>query len=493
MRLNEILQDLPLKTIRGTDQEEVGKIVFDSRQAKDTDVFVAVKGTQVDGHQFIDVAIANGATVIVCETLPEHLVSSLTYVQVADSQAALGLMLANYYGRPADQLIMVGVTGTNGKTTSATLLYELFTALGYRCGLLSTIRYLIAGEEMPASHTTPDPIQIQSLLAKMVEEGCTHCFMEVSSHALSQQRTVGIPFRVAMFTHITHDHLDYHGTFAQYIKAKKLLFDQLQASAVAIVNADDKNGKVMVQNTKATVKWYSLRTLTDYVGRIVENTLEGLLLQLNGHEAWFTLRGSFNAYNLLMVYAAGIELGLEPDEVLEGLTALAPVEGRFQVVVHPSGRNTGIVDYAHTPDALENVLETIADINQGQGRLITVVGCGGNRDRTKRPMMAAIAVKRSEQVILTSDNPRNEEPEAILAEMFEGVAVEERRKVLKITDRREAIRVAVQLAHPGDIILVAGKGHETYQEIKGNRLPFDDRAVLRLAFAESGSSGNSNE
>ncbi len=493
MRLKDILNEVPVKAISGDGNREVGKIEFDSRKVTQGDVFVAVKGTQVDGHQFIDVAIANGATVVVCEEVPANASEKVNWVSVSNSQEILGLMLANFFGRPSEQLIMVGVTGTNGKTTSATMLYELFTSLGYRCGLISTIRYLVAGEEQPATHTTPDPIQIQSLLAQMVEQECTHCFMEVSSHALVQQRTVGISFRVAMFTHITHDHLDYHGTFAEYIKAKKLLFDQLRPSSVAIINADDKNGKVMVQNTRARVKWFSARSLADYQVRTVENTLEGLLLQINGQEAWFPLRGSFNAYNLVMVYAAGVELGLEPDEVIEALSGITPVEGRFQLIAHPSGKHTGIVDYAHTPDALRNVLETIADINQGQSRIVTIVGCGGNRDKAKRPEMARIAVKASDRVILTSDNPRNEEPEVILEEMFRGVPVEERRKVLRITNRREAIRAAVQMAHPGDILLVAGKGHETYQEIKGERFPFDDREELLNAFSEGESSTNSHE
>lgn len=493
MRLKDILNEVPVKAISGDGNREVGKIEFDSRKVIQGDVFVAVKGTQVDGHQFIDVAIANGATVVVCEEVPANASEKVSWVSVSNSQEILGLMLANFFGHPSEQLIMVGVTGTNGKTTSATMLYELFTSLGYRCGLISTIRYLVAGEEKPATHTTPDPIQIQSLLAEMVEQECTHCFMEVSSHALVQQRTVGISFRVAMFTHITHDHLDYHGTFAEYIKAKKLLFDHLRPSSVAIINADDKNGRVMVQNTKSKVKWFSARSLADYQVRTVENTLDGLLLQINGQEAWFPLRGSFNAYNLVMVYAAGVELGLEPDEVIEALSGITPVEGRFQVITHPSGKHTGIVDYAHTPDALKNVLETIADINQGQSRIVTIVGCGGNRDKAKRPEMARIAVKASDRVILTSDNPRNEQPEVILEEMFQGVPVEERRKVLRITNRREAIRAAVQMAHPGDILLVAGKGHETYQEIKGERFPFDDREELMNAFSEGESSTNSHE
>lgn len=493
MRLKDILNEVPVKAISGDGEREVGKIEFDSRKVTQGDAFVAVKGTQVDGHQFIDVAIANGATVVVCEKVPANASEKVIWVLVTNSQEILGVMLANFFGRPSEQLIMVGVTGTNGKTTSATMLYELFTSLGYRCGLISTIRYLVAGEEKPATHTTPDPIQIQSLLAEMVDQECTHCFMEVSSHALVQQRTIGISFRVTMFTHITHDHLDYHGTFAEYIRAKKLLFDHLRPSSVAIINADDKNGKVMVQNTKAKVKWFSARSLADYQVKIIENTLEGLLLQINDQEAWFPLRGSFNAYNLIMVYAAGVELGLEPDEVIEALSRITPVEGRFQVITHPSGKHTGIVDYAHTPDALKNVLETIADINQGQSRIVTIVGCGGNRDKAKRPEMAKIAVKASDRVILTSDNPRNEEPEAILEEMFRGVPVEERRKVLRITNRREAIRAAVQMAQPGDILLVAGKGHETYQEVKGERFPFDDRQELLKAFSEGESSTNSHE
>ncbi len=484
MQLNELLRDVPLKAIHGETTRETGHIIFDSRKVKASDVFVAVKGTQVDGHQFIDVAIANGAQTVVCETLPGSLAPGITFVHCPDTNQALGLLAANFYGRPAEQLIMAGVTGTNGKTTSATLLYSLFTTLGYRCGLISTIRYLVAGEESTSTHTTPDPVAIQALLAQMVEAGCTHCFMEVSSHALVQQRTAGIDFRVAMFSNITHDHLDYHGTFAAYLKAKKMLFDQLKPGAVAIINADDKNGKVMVQNTRGKVRFFSLRSLADYHARILENTLEGLLLRIGETEAWFPLRGSFNAYNLLMVFAAAVELGLEEDEVIEGLSRIPMVEGRFQVIVHPAAKNTGIVDYAHTPDALENVLSTIQDINQGQSRIITVVGCGGDRDKTKRPKMAAIAVRMSGLSIFTSDNPRSEDPEAILADMMAGVAVEDRRKVITISDRREAIRTAVRLAQPGEVILVAGKGHETYQEIKGQKLPFDDRELLMQSFDE---------
>ncbi|RMG74038.1 MAG: UDP-N-acetylmuramoyl-L-alanyl-D-glutamate--2,6-diaminopimelate ligase, partial [Bacteroidetes bacterium] len=469
-QLSTLLDGLTVTALRGNPDARVERVRFDSREVEAGDLFVAVRGTQVDGHDYLDKAIAQGATVVVVETLPADLPAKVTVVQVPDSAEALGRIASAYYGHPAQQMTVAGITGTNGKTTCATLLFDLFNRLGLRAGLLSTIAYRIGPETYPATHTTPDPLRLQETLARMVEAGCEYCFMEVSSHALVQRRVEGIPFRLAMFTNITRDHLDYHGTFAKYIQAKKLLFDQLGEGATALVNVDDRNGQVMVQNTAATVRTFALKRMADYRARVLENTFDGLLLDLDGEEVACRLHGSFNAYNLLTVYAAARELGLDKAETLAGLSALPGAEGRFEVL-RAEGRNlTGLVDYAHTPDALKNVLTTIADISHG-GRVLTVVGAGGNRDRGKRPEMGKIAAEHSDQVIITSDNPRNEEPEAIIAEIFAGVPASLRRKVLRITDRREAIRTACQLAQPGDVILVAGKGHETYQEIKGQRYP----------------------
>lgn len=486
MKLASLLQDVPLQTSTGTLENEINGIAFDSRAVGPDHLFIAVKGTQVDGHAFIDKAIANGASTVLCEILPQTMQEGITYLQVENSRRELAHISANFYGRPAEQLIMVGITGTNGKSTSVTLLHQLFTRLGIKVGLLSTIRNLVGSQPLSATHTTPDPIQLHQLLAQMVEQGCEYCFMEVSSHALVQHRVTGIPFSLALFTNITHDHLDYHGSFREYILAKKLLFDHLRPTATAIVNVDDRNGMVMVQNTRAKVRKFGLKRMADYRARLVENTFEGLLLELDGDEVWFRMVGSFNAYNLLMVYAAARELELEKEEILPALSAIEGAEGRFQVFHSEADHRIGIVDYAHTPDALQNVLQTIQDINQTQGRVITVVGCGGDRDRTKRPKMARIAADLSDQVILTSDNPRSEDPNAILAEMVKGVPVPAKRKVLQIENRREAIRTASQLAQARDIVLVAGKGHETYQEIKGVKHPFDDREELQQAFQESG-------
>jgi UDP-N-acetylmuramoyl-L-alanyl-D-glutamate--2,6-diaminopimelate ligase len=408
----------------------------------------------------------------------------VTYVQVPDSEAALGTLAANFFGRPAEKLNLIGITGTNGKTSVATLLHSLFNQLGYMSGLVSTIRYLVGKEAYPASHTTPNPIVLHRMFAKMVEMGCEYCFMEVSSHALVQQRTVGLDFSIAVFTNITHDHLDYHGTFARYIQAKKLLFDNLSKDATALINLDDRNARVMVQNTRGRVRTFALRQMADYRARIVDNTFEGLHLEIDQQEVWVQLVGSFNAYNVLSAYAVALELGLEKDEVLRKLSSLGGIEGRFESVRAPKTGLTAIVDYAHTPDALKNVLTTIVDVNQNhqQGKVITVVGCGGDRDREKRPKMSRIAAEHSDQVILTSDNPRSEPPEEILKEMEAGLSLEQKIKALTISDRKEAIRTAVRLAQPQDVILVAGKGHETYQEIQGVRHPFDDREVLRETF-----------
>ena len=459
----------------------VRTVEFDSRAVQAESLFVAVPGTQVDGHDYLEKAIEQGATALLVERMPRDRRPELTYVRVARTQQELGRMMANFYDNPAEELVMVGVTGTNGKTTVATLLHQLFTRLGVKTGLVSTIRHKIGEEDFPSTHTTPDPKQLHSLFRQMVEKGCEICCMEVSSHALHQGRTVGIPFKAGLFTNLSHDHLDYHGTFKAYLQAKKLLFDGLGKKSVALTNLDDRNGRVMVQNTAAAVKTYSLRSMADYRARLLENTFEGLLLEIDGEQTWFRLRGSFNASNLLLAYATAVELGYEKEEVLRALSTVEGAEGRFQVLRRAVEQKTGIVDYAHTPDALKNVLQTIRDVSQGQNRVITVVGCGGNRDRAKRPEMARIATELSDKVIFTSDNPRDEDPEAILDEMMAGVPPGVQPLVLRITARREAIRTAVALSQPGDVILVAGKGHETYQEIKGTRHPFDDREILNEA------------
>ncbi|MEL7339842.1 MAG: UDP-N-acetylmuramoyl-L-alanyl-D-glutamate--2,6-diaminopimelate ligase, partial [Bacteroidota bacterium] len=482
MQLSQILQEIPIQQTNGSTDKEIVDFTFDSRNVEEGSLFIAISGTQADGHKFIDKAIASGATAIMCEQLPANLAEGITYLLVDNSRRELARVSAAFYGHPARKIQMVGVTGTNGKSTSVTLLYQLFTELGYQVGLLSTIRNLIGPDEIPATHTTPDPKSLHRMLAEMVKAGCEYCFMEVSSHALVQHRVTSVAFRVAAFTNITHDHLDYHGSFREYILAKKILFDQLSANATALVNADDRNGKVMLQNTAATRKRFGLRHMAEYRAKMLENTFEGLLLELDQEEVWCRLVGSFNAYNLLMVYAIARELGLEKDEILPALSNLGGAEGRFQVLQDPVSHLTGIVDYAHTPDALQNVLETIQDINQTRGEIITVVGAGGDRDRSKRPIMAQIAASLSQRVILTSDNPRTESPGAILDEMMTGVSADKKRRVLRIENRREAIRTAVQLAQPYDIVLVAGKGHETYQEIKGVKHPFDDREELMRAF-----------
>ncbi|WNJ20258.1 UDP-N-acetylmuramoyl-L-alanyl-D-glutamate--2,6-diaminopimelate ligase [Pontibacter sp. G13] len=477
MKLSSLLKGVQTRQIVGDSDPEIQEIEFDSRRVQSGSLFVAVSGTQVDGHTFIDKSIEQGAAAVVCEQLPEQLSDQVVYVVVEKSQAALGQLCANFYGNPVQDLVLVGITGTNGKSTTVTLLHQLFNMLGLRSGLISTIRYMVGNEEFPSSHTTPDPKQLHRLFAEMKEAGCEYCFMEVSSHSLIQDRVEGIPFKVGAFTNITHDHLDYHGTFKAYIAAKKLLFDGLGPDSVAIINVDDKHGQVMVQNTQATVKTFAQKRMADYRVRMLENSFEGLLLEIDGMETWFKLLGSFNAYNLVMVYAIARELGLERDEVLRTLSNLEGVDGRFQVL-RSSGNKLGIVDYAHTPDALQNVLGTIQDINKGSQQVITVVGCGGNRDKAKRPKMAQIATNLSDKVVLTSDNPRNEPPAQILDDMMAGVPEGSKRKVLRIEDRTEGIRTACLLANPGDIILVAGKGHEDYQEIQGKKIPFDDRKIL---------------
>lgn len=476
--LKDILYKTGIEEVVGSTNIAVEKVSFDSRKVEKFSVFVAVRGTQVDGHDFIDKAITDGAIAIVCEKFPEELKAKITYVKVKNAGIALGYMASNFYDNPSEKLELVGVTGTNGKTTTATLLYSLFKSLGYKTGLLSTVRNMIGNEEIPSTHTTPDPVQLNALLAKMVESGCSHCFMEVSSHAIHQNRIKGLKFAGGVFTNITHDHLDYHKTFDEYIKAKKAFFDGLTEDAFALVNADDKHGEVMLQNCKATKRTFGLKTLADYRVKIIENQFDGLLLNIQGTEIWVKLIGMFNAYNALCVYAVAELLGEDKMDVLTSLSKLPAVEGRFQYFKSDDGI-VGIVDYAHTPDALENVLKTIKEIRTGNEKVITVIGCGGDRDKQKRPLMAKIACDFSDKVILTSDNPRSEEPDKIIKEMEKGVEPIHFKKTLSITDRKEGIKAATAMSEKGDIILVAGKGHEKYQEIKGEKFPFDDLQILK--------------
>ncbi len=484
MKLHSLLRDVPTLQVRGDTAREIHQIQFDSRKVTDGALFVALRGTQVDGHEFIDKAEKNGAAVIVAERLPEYLNPQVTYLQVASSGWALGQMASNFYGRPSEKLYLVGVTGTNGKTTTVNLLYDLFEDLGYKCGLVSTVGNKIAGEATPATHTTPDALAANELLAQMVEEQCDYVFMEVSSHAVHQQRIAGLRFTGAIFTNITHDHLDYHGSFRNYLLAKKAFFDQLPPSAFALTNADDRNGEVMVQNTGARIYRYGLRKMADFKASLLDNALEGLHLEIGQTEFFGRLIGEFNAYNLLAVYAAACLLEQDSMEVLTHLSRLKAAEGRFDTVMAPGGTVTGIVDYAHSPDALEKVLATLHKLRKGNTRILTVVGCGGDRDRSKRPEMARVAAAYSDQLILTSDNPRTEDPAAIIREMVEGVPPDQKSKVLENPARREAIRTACRLANAGDVVLIAGKGHEKYQEIQGEKLPFDDKEELRKAFAE---------
>lgn len=475
--LKYILYKVSLTSSYGNMAVEVNGICFDSRKVQPGSLFVAVRGTQSDGHDYITKAILQGAVAIVCEKLPDTINEALVYVTVKNSAEALGIIASNFYGNPSEKLKLTGVTGTNGKTTTATLLYQLFSRLGYRVGLISTVENRIAEQAIPATHTTPDPIQLNYLLRKMADESCTHVFMEVSSHAVDQERIAGLKFAGAIFTNITHDHLDYHKTFENYIKAKKKFFDDLPSDAFALVNADDKRGMVMLQNTKATKYTFGLKKMVDYKAKIMTNSIEGLELEINGKSVWFKMIGDFNAYNLTGVFGAAVLLGEEADEVLTQLSMLKGAPGRFELVM-PGSKFTAIVDYAHTPDALKNVLETIAEFRTGTEQVITVVGCGGNRDKTKRPLMASIACKLSDKVFLTSDNPRDEDPMEIIREMQTGVTPTEARKTLVIADREEAIKTACMMAREKDIILIAGKGHEDYQEIKGVKHPFDDRKVV---------------
>ena len=475
--LKDLLYGVPLTERQGSTQVAINKVCFDSREVHKDSLFIAVKGTQVDGHQYISKAIKLGAVAIVCQEIPDETVANISYIGVKDSALALALISANFYDNPSAELQLIGITGTNGKTTTATLLYDLFTALGSKSGLLSTVKVCIGKEEYPATHTTPDPVQINYYLRKMVEAGCKYCFMEASSHGIVQHRTTGLKFTGAVFTNISHDHLDYHGSFENYIKAKKKLFDDLPRQAFMLSNADERHGHTMGLHTKAKIYKYALKNDADYKGRILEHQLNGMLLRLDQQEVWTKLIGDFNGYNLLAIYGTAISLGKDPLQVATAISSLNSVAGRFQYI--QKKELTAIVDYAHTPDALENVLKTIESIRSKNEKVITVVGCGGNRDAAKRPEMARIAAERSDQVILTSDNPRNEDPEAIIQEMQSGIEMHLSHKVLKITDRKEAIRTAIQLGQTKDLILIAGKGHETYQEIKGERFPFDDLAIAR--------------
>ena len=475
--LRDILYKVHITSTSGDMNVEVSSIFFDSRKGKPQSMFIAIKGLQSDGHQFIGQAINLGATVIVCEKLPEDISERVTYVTVKSSAHSLGIIASNFYGNPSAKLKLVGVTGTNGKTTVATLLYKLYSSMGFRCGMLSTVVNRIVDRDIPATHTTPDPLQINQLLVQMLEAGCTHCFMEVSSHAVDQGRIEGLNFSGALFTNITHDHLDYHRTFESYIRAKKGFFDGLSSGAFALVNVDDKRGMVMLQNTKAKKYTFGLKKPADFKGKIITNSIEGLELEIGERHVWFKLIGDFNAYNLLTVYGAACLLGEDSETILMKLSALTGASGRFELVL-PGSRFTAIVDYAHTPDALKNVLETIEHFRSGNEQVIAVVGCGGNRDKTKRPLMAAIACKYSNKIIFTSDNPRDEDPMEIIREMQTGVSPSDVRKTLVMVDREEAIKTACMLAKDKDIILVAGKGHETYQEIKGVKHAFDDHEVL---------------
>ncbi|RKS00654.1 MULTISPECIES: UDP-N-acetylmuramoyl-L-alanyl-D-glutamate--2,6-diaminopimelate ligase [unclassified Flavobacterium] len=476
--LKDILYKVAIEVVKGSTEMTIGKIEFDSRKVQENDIFVAIRGSVSNGHDFIEKAINLGATVIVCDTLPEVIVTGVTYIQVKDTNSALAFLASNYYGNPSQNLKLVGITGTNGKTTIASLLFQLFKKAGYKVGLLSTVKIMVDETEYKATHTTPDSLTINYYLAEMNAVGVEFCFMEVSSHGIHQKRTEGLHFSGGVFTNLSHDHLDYHPTFAEYRDVKKSFFDHLPKTAFALTNIDDKNGLVMLQNTFARKLTYALKSYADYKAQILENQLSGLLLKINENEVWVRLIGTFNAYNLLAIFGTAVELGLDKLEVLRLLSELESVSGRFQFIVS-NQKITAIVDYAHTPDALENVLSTINDIRTNNEKLITVVGCGGDRDKAKRPIMANIATKLSNQVIITSDNPRSEDPIDIIADMEKGVEPQNHKKTLSIVDRKQAIKTACQLASPNDIILIAGKGHETYQEIQGVRHDFDDMKIVK--------------
>lgn len=483
MKLQDLLNGIEVVEIKGDENITVTNISTDSRKASEGGMFIALKGIQVDGHQYISSAIDLGAKVIVHEDNIEAQKTGITYIKVKDGADTTGKIATKWYGDPSSKLKLVGVTGTNGKTTTATLLYEMFRRLGYKAGLLSTVANYIDGVAYHATHTTPDPLSLNEMLAKMVDAGCTHAFMEVSSHAIHQKRISGLKYDGGIFTNLTQDHLDYHKTMAEYLNAKKMFFDNLPATAFALTNFDDKNGMVMLQNTKAKKYTYSVRSLADFKAKIIEKHFDGTAIEINGKELQVQFVGVFNVYNLLAVYGATILLGEDSDEALRILSTLRPVSGRFETLRSPQGY-TAIVDYAHTPDALTNVLEAIHEVLEGNGRIITVVGCGGNRDKTKRPIMAREAVRLSDQVILTSDNPRYEEPQAIINDMADGLNSEQMRNTLSIVEREQAIKTACMLAKQGDVILIAGKGHEDYQDVKGVKHHFDDREIVRNIFGQ---------
>lgn len=478
INLKDILWKVAIEDVHGSTDVAIEKMEFDSRKVSENDVFIAIRGSISDGHEFIETAINKGAITIICDVFPEIIVTGVTYIKVNDTNKAMAFMAANYFNNPSQKLKLIGITGTNGKTTIASLLFQLFEKAGYKTGLLSTVKIVVDTNEYKATHTTPDSISINYYLNEMVNAGVDYCFMEVSSHGIHQKRTEGLHFSGGVFTNLSHDHLDYHATFSEYRDVKKSFFDHLPKTAFALSNIDDKNGLVMMQNTNAKKRTYALKTYADYKAQILENQLSGLLLKINDSEVWVRLIGTFNAYNLLAIYGTAVELGIESLEVLRLLSELESVSGRFQYVVS-NGKITAIVDYAHTPDALENVLKTINDIRTKNEQLITVVGCGGDRDKTKRPIMANIASDLSDKIIITSDNPRTENPETIIEEMELGVAPQNYKKTVSIIDRKQAIKTACQLAQANDIILIAGKGHETYQEINGVRHDFDDMKMVK--------------
>ena len=482
MKLQDILYKVSIRTVKGNTNIEVTGLYIDSRLVKTGACFIALKGTKTDGLEFIESAIEKGAVAIICEVLPTVINSNITYVQVENAAEAAGYISHNFYGEPSLKLKLIGVTGTNGKTTIATLLWKLFSALGYTCGLISTVQNQVGNKIVEATHTTPDAVAVNALLKQMVDGGCEFVFMECSSHAIHQGRITGLQFCAALFSNITHDHLDYHKTFDEYIRVKKSWFDKLPSTAFAISNADDKRGAVMLQNTNAKKYFYSLKTMADFKGKILDNSLEGLHMTVNDKEVYFRLIGEFNAYNLLAVYGTAVCLGEDKDEVLQLLSSLDGAEGRFDYMISKKEKIKGIVDYAHTPDALLNVLATIKNLRQGNEQVITVVGCGGDRDKTKRPVMAEVACEYSDKVILTSDNPRSEDPLEILKDMQAGVNAAAKKKVISIADRKEAIKTAVSLANTDDIVLIAGKGHEKYQDIKGVKYDFDDKKILNEMF-----------
>lgn len=477
MIITELVNRIPVLEIHGDNSREITELVIDSRKVTENSLYVAMRGTVVDGHSFITSAIEKGAAAVVCEELPQTLAENVTYILVKDSSKALGHLASNYYGNPSQKLKLIGVTGTNGKTSVSTLLFDVFKNLGYPAALLSTVEIRIGEEIIPATHTTPDVITINRILAEAVEKGCEFAFMEVSSHGIAQNRIEGLHFKIAGFTNLTHDHLDYHKTFEEYLKTKKRFFDELEDTAIAITNVDDKNGNVMLQNTKAKKKSYALKTMADYHGKLLEVDFNGMLLNFNGKEFWTTLTGKFNVYNLLLVFGIAAELGFEQDEILQAISKLKRVSGRFETLKSDGGIFF-IVDYAHTPDALENILDSINDIRTKNERLITVFGCGGDRDHSKRPEMGNIATKKSTLAIITSDNPRTEDPAQIIKEIEAGVEPQNFSKYTSIPDRKEAIKMAIKFAEPKDIVLVAGKGHETYQEINGVKHHFDDKEVI---------------